>query len=55
MIHEPIIEPVPTVGREAPNFAQKRSDFQGDEVEEFWALRNVTFEVTCITRMSTNR
>ena len=40
------------VGREARNFARKAGDLihgrqiiQGDEVEEFWALKNVTFEV----------
>lgn len=38
--------------REAQNFARKAIDFvqgrpliQGDEVEEFWALRNVSFEI----------
>src|SRR3984885_12133846 len=38
--------------REAQNFARKATDFvqgrpiiQGDEVEEFWALRNVSFEI----------
>src|ERR1700745_2074125 len=41
------------VAREARNFARKTVDFirgrqivQGDEVEEFWALRNVSFEVS---------
>src|SRR5689334_14283186 len=41
------------IGREARNFARKTADFirgrqivQGDEVEEFWALRDVSFEVT---------
>jgi lipopolysaccharide transport system ATP-binding protein len=40
------------ITREARNFARKASDVlhgrqivQGDEVEEFWALRNVSFEV----------
>jgi len=40
------------IGREARNFARKAIDFargrqivQGDEVEEFWALRDVSFEV----------
>ena len=40
------------IGREARNFARKAVDFvrgrqivQGDEVEEFWALRDVSFEV----------
>jgi lipopolysaccharide transport system ATP-binding protein len=40
------------IGREARNFARKTFDvvrgrqvLQGDEVEEFWALRNVSFEV----------
>src|SRR5262252_7913848 len=40
------------IAREARNFARKASDFirgqqiiQGDEVEEFWALRNVSFDV----------
>src|SRR5262245_2998101 len=40
------------LAREARNFARKGLDFirgrqivQGDEVEEFWALRDVTFEV----------
>jgi lipopolysaccharide transport system ATP-binding protein len=40
------------VGREARNFARKAVDFargrqivQGDEVEEFWALKDVNFEV----------
>jgi homopolymeric O-antigen transport system ATP-binding protein len=48
--------PTPTMRemltREARNFARKAVDLirgrqivQGDEVEEFWALRNVTFEV----------
>src|SRR5437762_12238602 len=38
--------------REARNFARKGLDFvrsrqimQGDEIEEFWALRDVSFEV----------
>jgi ABC-type polysaccharide/polyol phosphate transport system ATPase subunit len=40
------------IGREAKNFARKAIDFaqgrqiiQGDEVEEFWALKDVTFAV----------
>ena len=40
------------IGREAGNFARKAVDFvrgrqivQGDEIEEFWALRDVSFEV----------
>src|SRR5215510_4972098 len=40
------------IGREARNFRRKAIDVfrgrqvvQGDEVEEFWALKNVTFEV----------
>src|SRR5437870_7019893 len=40
------------IAREARNFARKGLDFvrgrqivQGDEVEEFWALRDVSFEV----------
>jgi lipopolysaccharide transport system ATP-binding protein len=40
------------IGREARNFARKAVDVfrgrqvvQGDEVEEFWALRNVSFEI----------
>ena len=40
------------IGREARNFCRKTVDFvrgrqivQGDEVEEFWALRDVNFEV----------
>jgi ABC-type polysaccharide/polyol phosphate transport system ATPase subunit len=40
------------VGREISNFARKAADFvrghqmvQGDEVEQFWALRDVSFEV----------
>jgi lipopolysaccharide transport system ATP-binding protein len=40
------------IGREARNFARKAVDFvhgrqivQGDEVEEFWALKNVSFKV----------
>ena len=40
------------IGREARNFARKTVDFvrgrqivQGDEVEEFWALKDVSFEV----------
>jgi lipopolysaccharide transport system ATP-binding protein len=40
------------IGREARNFARKAADFvrgrqivEGDEVEEFWALRGVSFEV----------
>jgi lipopolysaccharide transport system ATP-binding protein len=40
------------IGREARNFARKTADLlqgrqviQGDEVEEFWALKNVSFEV----------
>ncbi len=41
-----------TVGREIRNFTRKAADVvrghqvvQGDEIEEFWALKNVTFEV----------
>jgi len=41
------------IGREARNFARKAIDVfrgrqivQGEEVEEFWALKNVSFEVT---------
>jgi lipopolysaccharide transport system ATP-binding protein len=41
-----------TIGREARNFARKALDairgrqiVQGDEVEEFWALKDVNFEV----------
>src|SRR5215468_805994 len=40
------------IGREARNFTRKAIDVfrgrqvvQGDEVEEFWALKNVSFEV----------
>ena len=40
------------VGREVRNFTRKAVDLargrqivQGDEIEEFWALRNVSFEV----------
>ncbi len=40
------------IGREAHNFVRKSIDFvrgrqivQGDEVEEFWALKNVNFDV----------
>ena len=40
------------IGREISNFVRKASDLvhgrqivQGDEVEEFWALRNVSFEI----------
>jgi lipopolysaccharide transport system ATP-binding protein len=40
------------IGREARNFTRKAIDLfrgrqvaQGDEVEEFWALKNVSFEV----------
>ena len=40
------------IGREAKSFVRKAADFvsgrqivQGDEVEEFWALRDVSFEV----------
>src|SRR5690349_5521681 len=40
------------MGREARNFVRKTVDFvrgrqivQGDELEEFWALRDVSFEV----------
>ena len=40
------------VGREISNFARKAADIvrrgqvvQGDEVEEFWALKDVSFEV----------
>jgi lipopolysaccharide transport system ATP-binding protein len=42
------------IAREARNFARKVVDFikgrqivQGDEVEQFWALRDVSFEVKC--------
>jgi lipopolysaccharide transport system ATP-binding protein len=42
------------IGREARNFARKAVDLmrgrqvvQGDRVEEFWALRDVSFEVRC--------
>jgi lipopolysaccharide transport system ATP-binding protein len=41
-----------TIAREAHNFVSKAADFvrgrqvvQGDEIEEFWALRDVSFEV----------
>src|SRR5262245_6526109 len=41
------------IGREAREFLRKASDFvhgkeiiQGDEVEEFWALKDVSFEVS---------
>src|SRR6266487_4710507 len=41
------------IAREARNFTRKGLDFirgrqivQGDEVEEFWAVRDVSFEVT---------
>jgi lipopolysaccharide transport system ATP-binding protein len=41
------------IGREARNFVRKAADFfhgrqiiQGDEVEELWALRNISFELT---------
>src|SRR6266550_4621475 len=41
------------IAREARNFARKGLDFvrgrqivQGDEVEEFWALKDVSFDVT---------
>ena len=40
------------IGREARNFARKATDvvrgrqvMQGDEIEEFWALKAVSFEV----------
>src|SRR5262249_2635336 len=40
------------IGQETRNFVRKTSDFfhgrqmvQGDEIEEFWALRDVSFEV----------
>jgi lipopolysaccharide transport system ATP-binding protein len=40
------------IGREARTFARKAADFlrgreivQGDEIEEFWALKNVSFDV----------
>jgi len=40
------------IAREARNFVRKAADFargrqivQGDEVEEFWALRDVSFEL----------
>jgi lipopolysaccharide transport system ATP-binding protein len=40
------------IGREISNFARKTADFargrqvvQGDDIEEFWALKNVNFEV----------
>jgi lipopolysaccharide transport system ATP-binding protein len=40
------------IGREARNFARKAVDFvrgrqivQGDEIEQFWALRDVSFQV----------
>ena len=40
------------IGREARNFARKAADLvrgrqivQGDEIEEFWALKDVSFEV----------
>jgi lipopolysaccharide transport system ATP-binding protein len=40
------------IGRETRNFARKAADFvrgrqivQGDKIEEFWALRDVSFEV----------
>jgi lipopolysaccharide transport system ATP-binding protein len=40
------------IAREGRNFARKAADFvrgrqivQGDEVEEFWALKNVSFEI----------
>src|SRR5260370_31207307 len=40
------------IGREARNFRRKAADLfrgrqivQGDEVEEFWALRDISFEV----------
>jgi lipopolysaccharide transport system ATP-binding protein len=40
------------IGREARNFVRKATDFargrqivQGDEIEEFWALKDVSFEV----------
>src|SRR6202171_6206591 len=40
------------IGREFPNFARKAADvvrgqqvIQGDEIEEFWALKDVSFEV----------
>ena len=41
------------IAREARNFARKAADMlhgrqivQGDEVEEFWALKNVSFQVS---------
>ena len=41
------------IAREARNFGRKAADFirgrqivQGDEIEEFWALKNVSFDVT---------
>src|SRR5438105_2598634 len=40
------------ITREASNFTRKAIDFvrgrqivQGDEIEEFWSLKNVTFEI----------
>lgn len=40
------------IGREVRNFVRKAADFargrqivQGDEIEEFWALKNINFEV----------
>ena len=40
------------IGREVRDFARKAADLvrgrqiiQGDEIEEFWALKNVSFEV----------
>jgi lipopolysaccharide transport system ATP-binding protein len=42
------------IGREARNFARKAADFvrgrqivQGDEIEEFWALRDISFKLKC--------
>jgi len=32
-----------------PRHDQRRSIVQGDEVEEFWALKNVSFEVRAVT------
>jgi len=41
------------IAREARNFGRKAADFvrgrqivHGDEIEEFWALKNVSFDVT---------
>jgi lipopolysaccharide transport system ATP-binding protein len=45
------------IGREARNFARKavdvfrgRQTVQGDAVEEFWALKNVSFEIKQLLR-----